>query len=631
MPSTPYAKLQVSLNAGPPQTGAVTAGNGDAVQLTAESTAQWDLTVLPRWEIYAYPPGWTGPGTAGWATESVPQPGGGNADIYVFTGLGPPTAFNLPALPMWGKFLMKLTVSGGLMNGLPSLQLVDDATAIEIVGPNGLRDVAVAEQGQFSVYSWVRGLQESLRLLDAALIGSVTPYLLTPTPIEIGAGSFGGTFQYSLGDHEHPFVPGMPTTIAIGDAAAAGAGTAPAGAAHVHAFPAPTVVADVGINSSALGASTVAAREDHVHSLLTDAPGGINIGDAPFEGAGTKVARHDHVHGLAVPTVVTNVSSGASSLGVSASVAREDHAHQLTFTTLNGILATASAPITVNGQTLTSGGFIGPYFSTNAANPATTGLVRGANGTAGFVFRNVGNVADIVALACDGADQVIVGDATNTQNIVLQTAANTFVHLRADATPMFSAFPSVCAFFSVSPDNAGGTGVIHLADATVEPTAAIADSSLLWAFDGGALKGRSSGRVDAVLVPSLDDGAGTEDLRAPDRKTSRINTNDNSPQTALTYKTETNSVDFFDVVVLAFTHDDNDAAGYHIRAVVKNIAGVASFVGALDILTREDNAGLDATLTVDGAENVLVRVTGVVGSAYKWFVSLKITHMTPAP
>ena len=53
MPTTPYAKLLVSLNAGPTQSGAITtAANLDTVQLTAESTAQWDLTTPPRWEIY---------------------------------------------------------------------------------------------------------------------------------------------------------------------------------------------------------------------------------------------------------------------------------------------------------------------------------------------------------------------------------------------------------------------------------------------------------------------------------------------------------------------------------------------------------------------------------------------------
>ena len=56
MPTTPYAKLLVSLNAGPTQSGAITtAANLDTVQLTAESTAQWDLTTPPRWEIYSYP------------------------------------------------------------------------------------------------------------------------------------------------------------------------------------------------------------------------------------------------------------------------------------------------------------------------------------------------------------------------------------------------------------------------------------------------------------------------------------------------------------------------------------------------------------------------------------------------
>lgn len=352
MPSTPYAKLLVSLNAGPTQSGGVTALNGNTVQFTAESTAQWDLTVPPRWEIYAYPPGWTGP-AAGWTTESVPSPFGGTYDVYVYIGLGPPPAFALPALPMWGDFLCKLTVAGGLLNGLPAAQLVDNATALRIVGPGGLKDIAVSAEAQFdTARAWVGSWQDSLRILDAAVVGAATPYAALPAPVQIGLGSAGAVLQYSKGDHSHPVTIGTPTTITVGAAAASGGGVTLAGAAHVHALP--------------------------------------------------------------VPTVINNVSSGASSLGASTAVAREDHSHQLTFATLNTILGTASAPITVNGQTLTSGGFIGPYFQSNAANPATSGLLRGVHNSVLVASRdnaNVGNVP-LISYGVDGLDILTLGDAT---------------------------------------------------------------------------------------------------------------------------------------------------------------------------------------------------------------------------
>jgi hypothetical protein len=390
MPSTPYAKLLCALNAGAPAHGGITAANGDTVQFTAESTAQWDLTTPPRWEIYAYPPGWTGPGTAGWVTESVPSPFGGTSDVYVYTGLGPPTAFVLPALPMWGDFLCKLTVAGGLLNGLPAAQLVDNATALRIVGPGGLKDIAVSAENQFDTgRAWVGSWQDDLRILDAAVVGAATPYAALPEPIEIGAGSAGAVLQYAHGDHSHPVVVGAPTAIAIGDVAAAGAGTALAGAAHVHALPVPTVISAVTAAAGSLGASTAVAREDHAHQVSTAAP--VDVGIANAAGAANTLVRSDHVHALS-------------------------------FATVNTILAGASAPITINGQTLTSGGFIGPYFSSNALIPATSGLLRAATRTDAVVFRNELDTGDIIAVSMDstGVDDLLFGSsaaASNTINV----------------------------------------------------------------------------------------------------------------------------------------------------------------------------------------------------------------------
>lgn len=61
-----------------------------------------------------------------------------------------------------------------------------------------------------------------------------------------------------------------------------------------------------------------------------------------------------------------------------------------------------------------------------------------------------------------------------------------------------------------------------------------------------------------------------------------------------------------------------DAAGYQIDATYKNVAGVATLVGALTLTyTAESVAGYDATLTPN-AGNVLVRVTGVVATSISW-------------
>ena len=225
MPSTPYAKLLATLNAGPPQSGAITtAANGDTIQLSAESTAQWDLTVPPRWEIYSYPPGWTGP-ASGWDTESVPQPFGGTADVYVYTGLGPPPSFTLPSAPTWGKFLLKLTVQGGLMNGVPTTTLVDDATALEIISPIGLRDAATLEGTQFdTARAWSGPLQENLRTLET-VIGTITVDIVAiETTLSSGVVSSVGASA--------PITSSGGTTPTIGINAATGTDPGSMSAAH---------------------------------------------------------------------------------------------------------------------------------------------------------------------------------------------------------------------------------------------------------------------------------------------------------------------------------------------------------------------------------------------------------------
>lgn len=539
MPSTPYAKLLVSLNAGPTQSGGVTGSPGDTVQLSAESTAQWDLTTAPRWEIYAFPPGWTGP-AVGWTTESVPQPGGGNANIYVYTGLGPPPAFVLPALPMWGKFLFRLTVAGGLLNGLPSAQLVDNSTGLQTIGPNGLLDIAVSEEGQFdTARAWVGPFQTNIRLLDAALIGGTVPYPMVPTSIVIGPGAVGGVNRYAQGDHEHPVTVGAP--VDIGLANAAGGGTALAGAAHVHA---------------------------------------------------------------------------------------------LTFPTTNAVLATANAPITVNGQTVTSGGFIAPYFSTTAASAASAGLVRAANSMVGLAFRNAADSADINAVTVDATDMLTLG-STVAQGVTLQTAAATQINAKVDTAFKVIITNDVISLHqnSDTADAGGGQGVVELRAAAVEPTYASADRALVWAYTGGALKAQNGTKVLSVLAPALDAGVGGEDLRAKDRRCARLQTPDNTPTTALTYALRDDTITRVDVEVVAFTFDGGVCAGYTLKGTIKRFAGgAATFVTGApsSVAPHEDNAALDATLTVSG-NNVLVQVTGLPAVAFEWFVVLDATLMAPTP
>lgn len=168
MPTAPYAKIRVAVNGGSPTTGGIVVAHGDTIALSAESTVGWGEPAA-RWEIYAFPSGWTGPG-APWTSEAVPQPNGSVAIVYKYLGTSPPPPFVMPALPFWGKFMLRLFVNGGIKGGAASSDLNDQATALEILSPSGLHDMAWREGSQFGAWqNWVAHYAANLRIIDAGL------------------------------------------------------------------------------------------------------------------------------------------------------------------------------------------------------------------------------------------------------------------------------------------------------------------------------------------------------------------------------------------------------------------------------------------------------------------------------
>jgi hypothetical protein len=569
MPSTPYAKLLISVNGGALTSGAITANPSDTIQFSAESTAQWDLTTPPRWEIYAYPPGWTGPAT-GWTTESVPQPGGGSADVYVYLGIGPPAAFTLPALPMWGKFLPKLTVAGGLLNGVPAAQLVDKSSGLQTIGPNGLLDVAVGEEGQFdSARAWVGPLQDDLRLLDAALAGSASPYASLPTAVTIGTGAIGGVNQYAQGDHEHSVTVGAPTTIAIGDVAAAGGGTALAGAGHVHALP--------------------------------------------------------------IPTVVMNVSATASSLGLSTRPARDDHEHELTFATLNTILAGASAPITVNGQTFTSGGFIGPYFASSSPSVAASGLVRAIAIQEIIKARDDGDGVDInlVTWGVESTDIAAFGSTANAGTSFQAGAGSWGIRFDIGGVNVANWNDDVLGFFVTSPSAGGGDKLLVLGSAATSPTSAAAGTIALWSRNS-SFRALAPTNVLTILSTSLDAGTGVgEDLRAPDRQTTRTTTTDATVTTIFTFPLAEKSVVDFTATVQAYSADGPNAARIKVTGgAYRALGGAAALLGSNDTSAKTTaGAAAWALAVTTSGNNLVVVIQGDAGRIVNWFSQLEVNYM----
>lgn len=167
MPTTPYAKLFLSINGGALSTGGVTVGPSDTVQLSAESTVGWDRPATV-FQITAYPEGWATPD--GWTLNAM----SGYIEYFANgdSGVTPPL-ITMPdgsdiAAGIWGKWKFRLLVNGG------GGQLTDWDSGVLIVSPNlGLHSVARGERGEFggAQGQWAREIQRDMKVLDGVTFG----------------------------------------------------------------------------------------------------------------------------------------------------------------------------------------------------------------------------------------------------------------------------------------------------------------------------------------------------------------------------------------------------------------------------------------------------------------------------
>lgn len=196
MPTTPYAKILVSIDGAASTSGGVTCDAEAEIQVSYESTIGWPATPVPYLEIYAYPDGYD-PG-AGWTLESVVQPAavGGTGDAWRYYGATPPPPFAAPTAAEWGKLGLMLVVGGGKKAGVASADMIDTDTVISVEGPNGEVDIMHREGKQFGGWKkWVAPYQHNLKL-HASLVGegAVGPTGPTgPTGATGATGAVGAT------------------------------------------------------------------------------------------------------------------------------------------------------------------------------------------------------------------------------------------------------------------------------------------------------------------------------------------------------------------------------------------------------------------------------------------------------
>ena len=218
------ALLQYRVNGGALHEDSIEVAGGDVIALTAGSFAGWG-TPAARWEIVAYPPGFTVP--AGWSTAA-------SSGYYYYlansggSGVTPPSVTLPDEATRWGKWTFRLTVNGTVVSADLSVETLSPAL--------GLHDLAVGEGSQFGgTRQWVGDQQDNARIIDAAALasGGFVSSLAATTPIAVSAATGAVTASWSpsadvaMGSHKitgvtDPTNPQDAATKAYVDAVALG-------------------------------------------------------------------------------------------------------------------------------------------------------------------------------------------------------------------------------------------------------------------------------------------------------------------------------------------------------------------------------------------------------------------------
>jgi len=169
MPTAPYAKLRANIASAGNLSGVLVGAAGASCQLSQDPAG---LGSSFKYEITDYPEGFPCP--SGWTESSL-------SGVYSYEGLTPPP-FTLPALPLWGKMMFRLTVNNGDpgTSSLPKTQFVDSSTVISTPDPSGnaIEDIAYGETQQWDrKRKWMGPLKRNIRKFAKQ---SLPPYASVP-------------------------------------------------------------------------------------------------------------------------------------------------------------------------------------------------------------------------------------------------------------------------------------------------------------------------------------------------------------------------------------------------------------------------------------------------------------------
>lgn len=135
---------------------------------------------------------------------------------------------------------------------------------------------------------------------------------------------------------------------------------------------------------------------------------------------------------------------------------------------------------------------------------------------------------------------------------------------------------------------------------------------------GRLVEKRSDERDVVGLVNQIRDGV----LNRTGTYNERLHTDDASPTTIWQMNLVPDTALAVDVVVSAYAASDGSAAAYKRFGGFKLFGGVSAQVGAIDSVDKEDVAGWDVALEVDGLSGVRLRVTGDAAREIEWLAHI---------
>lgn len=457
--------------------------------------------------------------------------GGSNSD-----GVGTDAARNdhVHSLPNWGAVTAETSFGGSSSNGAATTFSRSDHTHGTPAAPTASSVGAVANgAGSPEIYSAVTGSRPSFGTTGRIFVDTTTKRLQRDTgaawedlmafaaPVASAPGdsqATGSANTYANSDHQHArtdafatnsitlataatagtgstliranaaiaaFDATVPTTLAIGGAAATGSVAFAARRDHSHGMPAFATPAIVLSTTASAGVATTLLRSDAtIAAFDATVPTTIAVGASASAGAAAVAARRDHTHGMAAfGSVTAQTSFGSSSNnGAATTLSRSDHVHGTpthvgadhSAITLNN-LATATANYNMGGFTLTNMG--APSAATDAATKgyvdalsqgvdfkASVRIATTATGTLATAFEN-GDTVDGVVLAT--GDRILLKNQSSAAENGIYTVNSSGAPTRAtDADASGEISPGALVYVEAGTVNGGQLWVASATSAT---------------------------------------------------------------------------------------------------------------------------------------------------------------------